>query len=141
MNRTELQQLAEDRLADAQILLEEQRWSGAYYIAGYALECGLKVCVLAYIERTGVIFEKGGKDFVGKCWTHKLNDLVDLSGLTDELNSRRRMPGTQFGKFWSTASKWGEESRYQQKPRRDAEDLIEAITHNDGVLLWIKTHW
>jgi hypothetical protein len=31
MNRADLQQLAEDRLLDAQALLGAQRWSGAYY--------------------------------------------------------------------------------------------------------------
>jgi HEPN domain-containing protein len=44
-HRFELRQLAEDRIADAAILLAGGRWSGAYYLAGYAVECGLKACV------------------------------------------------------------------------------------------------
>ena len=88
-----------------------------------------------------MIFEKGGKEFVARCWTHKLRDLVDLSGLTDDLDLKSKRAGTRFGRFWSTATKWGEESRYQEKSQRYAEDLIEAITDNDGVLPWIKIHW
>jgi hypothetical protein len=57
MNRAELQQLAEDRRLDAEALLAAQRWAGAYYLAGYAVECGLKACIMAYVERTGVIFK------------------------------------------------------------------------------------
>lgn len=57
MNRIELQQLASDRILDAEALLAARRWSGAYYLGGYAVECGLKSCVLAYVERTGIIFQ------------------------------------------------------------------------------------
>ncbi len=42
MNRAELQRLAKDRLLDAKALFAARRWSGAYYLAGYAVECALK---------------------------------------------------------------------------------------------------
>jgi HEPN domain-containing protein len=45
MNRTDLQILAEDRLKDAEVLLANGRFGAAYYLAGYAVECGLKACV------------------------------------------------------------------------------------------------
>lgn len=35
---SDLQALAEMRLQDAIILLEHERWSAAYYLAGYAVE-------------------------------------------------------------------------------------------------------
>ena len=57
MNRAELQRLSLERIEDARALLAAKQWSGAYYLAGYSLECALKSCVLAYIERTGIIFE------------------------------------------------------------------------------------
>ena len=57
MNRTELQQLSQDRLLDAQSLIAASRWSGAYYLAGYAIECALKSAVLKYVDQTGIIFE------------------------------------------------------------------------------------
>ena len=90
MNRAELQQLAADRLLDAQTLLDAPgggRWSGAYYLAGYALECGLKACILARIEKTGAIFVD--KKFSEKCFTHRLEDLIDLAGLRTELQPSR----------------------------------------------------
>ncbi len=51
MNLVELRQLAEDRLRDAAALLAAGQFSGAYYLAGYAVECGLKACILAHIEK------------------------------------------------------------------------------------------
>jgi len=53
VNRAELRQLAEDRILDAEHLLAAGRWSGAYYLAGYAVECGLKACIMARVESTG----------------------------------------------------------------------------------------
>jgi HEPN domain-containing protein len=79
LNRAELRRLAEDRVLDAEALLKESRWSGAYYLAGYAVECGLKACVLAFVERTGVIFQD--KKFLDKCWTHDLESLIKAADL------------------------------------------------------------
>jgi HEPN domain-containing protein len=45
VNRTQLQQLAEERVRDAKALPNAGQWSGAYYLAGYAVECGLKACI------------------------------------------------------------------------------------------------
>ena len=49
MDRLQWQQLAERWLVDAKALLDAHRWSAAYYLAGYAVECGLKACVLARV--------------------------------------------------------------------------------------------
>jgi hypothetical protein len=45
VNRTQLQQLAEERVRDAEALLNAGQWSGAYYLAGYAVEFALKACI------------------------------------------------------------------------------------------------
>ena len=142
MNRTELQKLAQDRVLDAKTLLDAptaDRWSGAYYLAGYAMECGLKACVLAFVERTGEIFKD--KRFSEKCFTHRLLDLVDLAGLRAELDGLLRS-NTAFVGFWGVANQWSEASRYQQKTETEARDLHEAVTNDpDGVLPWIRTNW
>ena len=46
VNRTQWQEFAERWLIDAKHLLDNHRWAAAYYLAGYAVECGLKACVL-----------------------------------------------------------------------------------------------
>lgn len=45
LNRYDLQRLADLRAAEARLLLDNGYWSGAYYLAGYAVECGLKACI------------------------------------------------------------------------------------------------
>jgi hypothetical protein len=44
MDRSDLQVLAEARVADAEALLHGGRWAAAYFLLGYAVECGLKAC-------------------------------------------------------------------------------------------------
>ncbi len=109
MNRTELQQLSEERIDDASSLLAASRWSAAYYLTGYALECALKSCVLAYIERTGIIFED--KKFAEKCWTHDLETLVKQADLATE-RGRAIAANAQLGTNWLIAKDWSEATRY-----------------------------
>jgi hypothetical protein len=80
VTRLQWQQLAERWLVDAKAMLDAHRWAAAYYVAGYAVECGLKACVLARVAAAAeVIFED--RRFSEKCWTHNLLELVQLAGL------------------------------------------------------------
>lgn len=56
MDRKKLQWLAEERLKDAKALLGRKRWSGAYYLCGYAVECALKACLLRYLGESAAVF-------------------------------------------------------------------------------------
>lgn len=139
MNRNELRQLSTDRIEDARILSAASRWSAAYYLAGYSLECALKACVMAYIERTGIIFTE--KKFAERCWTHDPNELVRLAGLEDERNNMMKA-NPQFAAYWTHAAGWSEAARYRQTARIDAETLFQALTDpKDGVLPWVRKHW
>lgn len=139
MNRATLQQLSDERIADASALLAATQWAGAYYIAGYALECALKSCVLAYIDQTGIIFED--KKYAQNCWTHDIEDLVRQAGLTIE---RDKAAGTNIplGQNWMVAKDWSEASRYRTSTKLQAEKLFHALTEKtDGVLPWVKNYW
>jgi hypothetical protein len=139
LSRIELQQLADVRLAEANALLAAGMWDGAYYLAGYAVECGLKACIMAYVERSGVIFED--KKFSEKCWTHDLNALVDLAKLKPARDAEAAAD-VQFKLNWETAETWKETSRYTRNGEADARALVAAVgdaTH--GVLLWIKRRY
>jgi HEPN domain-containing protein len=75
--------MAEERVRDAAALLSTRRWSAAYYLGGYAVECGLKACVVAYVKRNAdVIFRE--RRYSEKCWTHDIEELVQLAGLSPE---------------------------------------------------------
>jgi hypothetical protein len=135
----ELRQLAEDRILDAAALLAAGRWSGAYYLAGYAAECGLKACIMAHVEATGIIFED--RKFAEKCWTHDLEDLIILADLKGTLDTDiAANPVLAFN--WGGASSWTETSRYEQKTQLEAQTLYDAINHvPNGVLPWLRRHW
>jgi HEPN domain-containing protein len=45
MTRKDLQKLAAIRLKEAKLLLAANAPDGAYYLAGYAVECALKACI------------------------------------------------------------------------------------------------
>ncbi len=139
MNRAELRQLAQDRVLDAAILLAGGRWAGAYYLAGYAAECGLKACIMAHVEATGVIFTD--KKFSEKCWTHDLEVLVVQANLKPALDVHITA-NAAFLINWGIARDWEESSRYLQKTQAQAQALYDAISANpDGVFQWIQNHW
>lgn len=141
MNRGDFQRLADERLSEANLLLAAGKWAGAYYLAGYAVECALKACILVRIERDGVIFDEDMKKFSEKCWTHDLEELVNLAGLKFEFETWSNTSSVTKTN-WAAVNNWTETSRYVFKTQQAAEVLIEAIAHPSyGVLPWIKHYW
>lgn len=51
MNRRDFQELARVRLREAGALLRARHYDGAYYLAGYAVECALKACLARKVRR------------------------------------------------------------------------------------------
>jgi HEPN domain-containing protein len=45
VDRQDLQELSRVRLKEATALLKLGLFDGAYYLAGYAVECALKACI------------------------------------------------------------------------------------------------
>jgi hypothetical protein len=139
VNRAEWQQLARDRIREAKALLAAKLWGGAYYLAGYVVECGLKSCILAYVERTGAIFED--RRYAEKCWTHDLEELVSLASLEKSLGLAIAA-NPALKQNWLIVTDWSELSRYRRTPHHKAKRLYRAITDKpDGMMPWITNHW
>ena len=137
MNRAELQRLAKERISDAKILLDAGHWSGAYYLAGYAVECALKACIAKLMKAE----EFPDKGVAEKCWTHNLTQLVGVAGLKDELKDALN-GDAKLRNCWDTVKDWDESSRYARKPKAKAVNLYTAITDKKhGVLSWLKSRW
>ena len=133
-----MQQLSHERIADAAALLGASRWSAAYYVAGYSVECALKSCLLAYVERTGIIFED--KKFAEKCWTHDIDVLVKQAEF-DVARGTAIAVDSQLGNNWLVVKDWTEASRYRVTDQQDSQKLFDAISdHSHGVLQWIKQY-
>lgn len=138
MNRTDLQFLAEARLADANVLLNAQRWAAAYYLLGYAVECALKACAARQFPQDAVPDKKVVNDF----YTHRLDILLGISGLKAELEGRANGEAA-FQINWNTVRDWNETSRYDPSTSEaKARDMLVAVAdQTTGVLSWLKTQW
>ena len=139
MNRAELQQLARMRIRESKALLAAKEWAGAYYLAGYAVEFGLKSCILAYVEKTSIIFED--RKYAEKCWTHNLEELVTLARL-DESLGLAVAANPALEENWAVVKDWSELSRFQWTPHHKAKRLYRSVTDRaDGMMTWITSHW
>jgi hypothetical protein len=139
VNQADLRSLAQDRVMDADALIKGGRWSFAYYVAGYAVECALKSCLLARMVHTGWVFQEKAK--IDECLTHDFGKLINLAGLTPELNAQLASNPIFVGN-WGTTTQWKVTDRYSSKTEAQARALFAAITDDpDGVLKWIMNYW
>ena len=130
--------MAEMRVTDARALAAAERWDAAFYLAGYAVEFGLKAVIAARV-RAGQF--PGKAQFAG-VWTHDFTELTRAAGLGPALAVKRRS-APRFDWNWRTAASWSEAARYKTagaiSPPR-AQSLIAAVSEADaGVLPWLKT--
>lgn len=137
MNRADFQSLASERLLDAESLLASRRWSGAYYVSGYAVECALKACI-AKLTR---LYDFPDKTFAQNSYTHDLEKLVMLAGLRNDLDNDTAS-NQNLSVNWSKVKDWREDTRYRRMEEADARELYSAIADkDDGVMQWIKARW
>jgi hypothetical protein len=137
LTKSDLETLADTRLGDATQLFNAARFSAAYYLAGYAVELGIKACI-ADVFQADVIPDKS---FVNAIHTHKLDDLLGLAGVRKQLQDDMKT-NPVLAAAWGVASKWTEASRYVMWDQFAAASMISAIGDpNHGVLQWLKKHW
>jgi HEPN domain-containing protein len=135
--RADLRARAQAKLDDAIILLQNRRFSNAYYLAGYAIELGLKACVAAQITAETI----PDKEFLKGILNHQFPKLIGLAGLAQALKDEQDRDQV-FAANWAIASEWEPDSRYEDKDAMSTQLFIKAINDpTTGVLRWIKTHW
>lgn len=138
MNRADLQTLSRLRIAEARILLVNARFAGAYYLAGYAVECALKACIAKQTAR----YDFPDRDRVVRSHTHNLQQLLDLSNLkVDFQDAIRRNRALELN--WGIVKDWSERARYSSTyTKAQAQDLYSAVNgRKNGVLGWLKKRW
>ena len=136
MTRRDLQQLSNMRILEARQLLVSHNYSGAYYLSGYSIECGLKACIARKTRR----FDFPELTVVKDSFTHDLKRLVKIAGLEQELNLK--LSDATFASNWATVKDWDVETRYKIDTQTQAEEIIYSITsRRNGVLAWIKQRW
>jgi len=137
MNRADLQNLAEERLTDSELLLTHARYGAAYYLAGYAVECALKACI-ARLTKEEDFYDKLR---ARKIFTHDLEELVVHAHLEDVF-AQTCKKNAQFAINWARVNSWTEESRYDVRTKQEAEVLIIAVRDPiHGVMQCIRQYW
>lgn len=137
MNRKQLRALSDIRLHESQALFRARYFSGAYYLAGYAVECALKACIAKQFKR----YEFRDKKRVNDSHTHNLKTLATLGNLNQAILAQAASdPGFQAN--WDLVTLWSEKSRYEIADRAKAKSLLDAIIDaRSGVMPWITQHW
>lgn len=136
MKRSEFQALAEVRIKEVKALLDAGLWDGAYYLAGYAVECGLKACI-AKLTKAEEFPPRETKGY----YTHDLNALLTTANLKTARDSEGAANVT-FETYWRAIVLWKEDARYKLTTQSDAENLYKAVSDpTDGVLRWIRLYW
>jgi HEPN domain-containing protein len=138
MNRADLQRLSEMRIDEAKVLSAAGKYAGAFYLAGYAVECALKACIARQTNQ----YDFPDLELVRDSYSHDLERLLRIAGLESALRKDQRS-NHELGVNWDFVKGWEETSRYNTSVReKDAADLILAITGQaNGVLEWLKRWW
>ncbi|WP_404431970.1 HEPN domain-containing protein [Sutcliffiella horikoshii] len=129
MNRSDFQDIANLRLKEAKVLLENECYYGAYYITGYVVECALKACIAKRTKQ----YEFPDKRIVNRIYTQNLLELINVLGVfvPSELETN-----------WAVVKDWSEHDRYRKHSLEEAYNIYEAVTDSEnGVLQWLKGLW
>ncbi len=136
--RADFKALSKTRLEEARLLLAARKWDGAYYLAGYAVELGLKACIMKLLKRRDAFPER---KFSENCYTHDLGKLVGLADLVGALTESRKVDAA-FSENWLLVEAWDEVSRYNRWTAAETQALYDAVADADhGVYSWIRARW
>ena len=128
--------MAEEKLADAELLLIHGRFSSAYYLSGYVVELGIKACIAKQIVAETIPDRK----FISSIFTHDLSELISVAGLKGLLQvEEAAVPA--FSTCWAIVKRWDPSARYETIEISAARAMVGAIGElNHGVLQWLRRH-
>ncbi len=118
MQKTEIEEIVQARLKDAEVLLNASRFDGSAYLCGYAIELGLKAKICETLRWNE--YPSSGKYSTFK--THDLDVLLHLTGLEFKIKS-------QFLAEWSDVAQWNPEARYKpigSVKEEDAKNMLNS---------------
>jgi HEPN domain-containing protein len=131
-SRADFEKLMALRMSEAKLLLDQQDWDGAYYLAGYAVEFAFKVRIISRLMKSDSFPDR---TLAENFYKHNLTLLRKLADLDEEMTK-----DVSVKLHWDVVKDWSEQSRYEvDRKDKDARDLYDAI--EKGVLPWIKARW
>jgi hypothetical protein len=119
----DLDELAQERLEDAQALLAAGRFAGAHYMCGYAMEMKLK---------SRICKTHGWTEYPPRALTDQFSRALKTHNLADLLLFASPEPTIEMEKTaeWSVVSDWNPDQRYKRGAviEEEAETMINAVT-------------
>jgi hypothetical protein len=137
--RALFRQLAETRLKEAKLPRQHGEFSGAYYLAGYAIECAFKGIIAGQFRAN----EIPDKRLVNDVYSHELPKLLGLAGLEAQLNTACQADA-DLERRWSVIKNWNEQARYRTWSEEQATAMIDAIDgdgQTEGLFQWLTARW
>lgn len=141
----EIKKLAELRLEEAQILLDNGKTNGAFYLLGYTIELYLKYKICKLLNIDNLFDERCSlrkKYFADKnpFFSHDLNTLLVFSGLKLKFDEAKSHDKILFKTTSLLVDVWSEKSRYDIQPKKeeDVRASIELLKNENGLLSWIQ---
>lgn len=131
---------AKHRMGDALALFNATRWRGAMYLAGYSLECLLKVKLMRMfgcrnlLELEEELRSRGSLSTEATVFTHQLRALLELTGRLDQL---RQNQGEW--RLWNLVNQWVPAWRYTADLSNidDSRDFLEAV---EAIYHWVENN-
>lgn len=127
MTKQTLEILTVERPKECKVLLDNNCYSGAYYLAGYSIELGLKSCIAKQINQ----YQIPAKAFVNDFYVHDLTKLVRLAGIEYHRALKEKVDA-DFAINWGIVKDWSGGARYKEWTDVEANDLYNAITNVNG---------
>jgi hypothetical protein len=110
---------------------------GAYYLAGYCVECALKACIAKLTHR----HEFPNKERTLQSYGHKFGELLKAAVL-EPAQPEEAQRDSAFLRHWNVVQLRSPDRRYLLNDATATRELIEAVSNpKHGVLRWIKVHW
>ncbi len=130
--------MAKLRVQEAQALFDAGLYNGAYYLAGYAIECALKACIAKQTQQHDFPDRQRAID----AWKHDLKELLRATGLAPGFDEAAK-EDRALQANWVIVKDWNVDSRYEKAmTQAKAQALIQAVTNaHKGILVWLQDHW
>ncbi len=149
----EIEKLSNERLEEARILFDNNKYDGAFYLSGYSVELALKAKIARKLGVPNLFTsdEKGLKGIDGVASirsvikTHNLFTLLILSGLKEQFDiDKARQENVSLSLSNSLFfQKWSEQWRYMpcgSMGESECKKLLELLIDKKGILEWIRAN-